>query len=127
MRFDVLTLFPEMFQGYLGQSILKLALERGRAAPSVRQRRSGIPWSLESILRKCLAPAPGQRYQQAEELAEDLRRFLDGQPIVARPVGAGERLVRSVRRRPRVRGLVPCLHWREPRNQKMVETRSDSL
>ena len=29
MRFDVLTLFPEMFQGYLGQSILKLALERG--------------------------------------------------------------------------------------------------
>src|SRR5881397_1674698 len=29
MRFDVLTLFPEMFQGYLGQSLLKLALDRG--------------------------------------------------------------------------------------------------
>src|SRR6202011_88924 len=29
MRFDVLTLFPEMFQGYLGQSLLKLALQRG--------------------------------------------------------------------------------------------------
>ena len=29
MRFDVLTLFPEMFSGYLGQSILKLAIERG--------------------------------------------------------------------------------------------------
>src|SRR5919206_2708444 len=29
MRFDVLTLFPEIFQGYLGQSLLKLALEKG--------------------------------------------------------------------------------------------------
>ncbi len=29
MRFDVLTLFPEMFSGYLGQSLLKLAIERG--------------------------------------------------------------------------------------------------
>ena len=29
MRFDVLTLFPEIFRGYLGQSLLKLAIERG--------------------------------------------------------------------------------------------------
>ena len=44
-----------------------------------------MPWSLESIVRKCLAPDPADRYQQAEHLAEDLRRFLDDRPLKHAP------------------------------------------
>ena len=40
-----------------------------------------MPWSLESIVRKCLLPDPAQRYQQASHLAVDLRRFLENQPL----------------------------------------------
>ena len=54
-------------------------------APVDRGRRPDIPWGLESIVRKCLAPDPARRYQQAEHLAEDLRRFLDDRPLEVRP------------------------------------------
>ena len=59
-----------------------MAVERSRSVPSVRQQRPEIPWGLESIGRKCLAPDPtGRRYQQAHHLAEDLEgEFLDDRP-----------------------------------------------
>ncbi|MBV9123216.1 MAG: protein kinase, partial [Planctomycetes bacterium] len=80
-----------------------MALERGRAAPSLRRLRGDIPWSLESILRKCLAPDPADRYQQAEELAEDLRRFLDYRPLQFAPeLSQAERLRKWMRRHPRL-------------------------
>ena len=41
----------------------------------------GAPWDLESIVRKCLAPNPADRYQQAEHLADDLQRFLEDRLI----------------------------------------------
>ena len=58
-----------------------MAVERGRAAPSLRRALPNASWNLESILRKCLAPSPADRYQQAEHLAEDLQRFLDDRPL----------------------------------------------
>jgi serine/threonine protein kinase/Tfp pilus assembly protein PilF len=80
-----------------------MALERGRAAPSLRAQRPGTPWSLESIIRKCLAADPANRYQSAGDLAEDLRRFLDDRPLKYAPeLSWRERLAKWGRRHPRL-------------------------
>jgi serine/threonine protein kinase/Tfp pilus assembly protein PilF len=80
-----------------------MALERGRTVPSLRKHRADVPWGLESIVRKCLDPEPGRRYQQAGHLAEDLRRFLDDRPLRHAPeLSTAERLRKWARRHPRL-------------------------
>jgi eukaryotic-like serine/threonine-protein kinase len=80
-----------------------MAVERSQAAPSVRHKRPDVPWSLESIVRKCLAPEPTERYQRAEYLAEDLRRFLDDRPLRHAPEPSRvERCRKWARRHPRL-------------------------
>jgi tetratricopeptide (TPR) repeat protein len=80
-----------------------MAVERGRGAPSVRQRRPDVPWGLESVVRKCLAPDPARRYQQAEQLAEDLRRLLGDMPLRHAPeLSWRERARKWARRHPRL-------------------------
>ncbi len=72
---------------------------------SPRQLQPKVPRDLNTICLKCLCKEPGQRYTTALELADDLRRFLDGQPIRARPTGPVERLWRWCRRNPALAGL----------------------
>src|SRR5690349_17381578 len=54
----------------------------------------------------CLAKKPERRYPSAEMLADDLRRFVEGKPVQARPVGHLEHLVMWAWRRPAAAGLV---------------------
>ena len=65
----------------------------------------GVPRDLETIILKASAHDPAMRYESAAGLADDLRRFLDGRPILARRASAVERLDRWRRRNPAVAAL----------------------
>jgi serine/threonine protein kinase len=65
-----------------------------------RAVRPAVPRDLEVICQKAMSKAPSRRYQTARDMAEDLRRFAKGQPILARPMGTLERTLRWCRRYP---------------------------
>jgi hypothetical protein len=91
------------FEGATLQETLDHVRVREPAAPSARKR--GVPRDLETICLKCLRKQPEQRYSSAQELADDLGRFVRGEPVTARPVGRLERVAKWMRRNPTVAGL----------------------
>jgi tRNA A-37 threonylcarbamoyl transferase component Bud32 len=70
-----------------------------------RRLKEDVPRDLETVCLKAMAKAPAGRYPQAAALAADLRRFLAGEPVLARPEGYGRHLWRWCRRYP----LAVCL------------------
>ena len=77
--------------------------------PSPRKLNTRIPRDLETICLKCLEKEPSRRYTSAAALADDLRRYLQEQPIAARPVSAFGRGWRWCRRKPREATLITSL------------------
>jgi hypothetical protein len=70
-----------------------------------RRLNPAVPADLETVVHKALAKAPADRYPTAAALAADLRRFLDGRPVLARPLSGPQRLWRWARRRRKPLGV----------------------
>ena len=86
---------------FLGESQLEtLKLVTSAEVVPPRRLRPEVPRDLETICLKCLQKEPTKRYTSAGTLAEDLRRLLNGRPILARRASRPERVVRWCRRNP---------------------------
>ncbi len=94
----------EMLTGrppYAGESPLETVLQLFQMEPvAPSQLQPKVPRNLETICLKCLNKEPHKRYADAGALADDLARFLHGEPIHARPTSLPERLAKWARRRP---------------------------
>jgi eukaryotic-like serine/threonine-protein kinase len=76
---------------------------------SPRSLNPAIPRDLETICLKCLEKNPARRYQTGQELADELQRFLDDRPILARPTSRTEKFVRWCRRNPVIAGAIAAV------------------
>ncbi len=85
---------PFMGSGF--RELLNAIIEQDPTPPSRLEPK--VHRDLETICLKALEKDPAQRYESLSAMAEDLGRYLDGEPIAARPVSTVERLVRSAKR-----------------------------
>jgi serine/threonine protein kinase len=94
------------FQG--SERMLLLRIQEEEPTPP-RRLDDAVPRDLETICIKAMAKAPGHRYQDAASLAAELRRYLRGEPVRARPLGPIRAFWRKCRRKPVVSGLATSL------------------
>src|ERR1700676_3862368 len=97
MLYELLTGRPP-FRGATALATLRDVMEAEPAAP--RRLLGTIPPDLETICLKCLEKSPSARYPTARALAEELDRFLKGEPIQARPASTVRKAVSWARRHP---------------------------
>lgn len=108
------------------------------APPAPSRFDRSMPRDLETIVLKAIAKEPAARYRTAEEMAEDLRRFLADKPILARRPAASEQFVRWCRRNPIVAslagtvgalliGAVVLLSWSNARIRSEAAAREQAL
>lgn len=95
--YELLTGRPP-FQGGNAAVTIYRAVTQEPVRPSLSNTK--VPQDLETVCLKCLGKEPRLRYPSAAALGDDLRRFLDGEAVAARPEGLFARLVRRGRRRP---------------------------
>jgi WD40 repeat protein/tRNA A-37 threonylcarbamoyl transferase component Bud32 len=118
-----------------------IELLRSREPVSPRRLRPRLPRDLETICLKCLEKEPDRRYESAEALADDLKRFLEHRPIEARRVGHVEKVGRWCKRDPLAAGslasvaaiflasfaLVTLSYWRsEKARAELAEQRDEA-
>jgi tetratricopeptide (TPR) repeat protein len=95
---------------FKGASALETMQQVLRDDPvSPRKLQPGVPRDLETVCLKCLAREPPRRYASAAHLADDLRRQLEGRPVVARPVSTAARAWRWARHNPRAAALTAAV------------------
>jgi serine/threonine protein kinase len=108
--YELLTLRP-IFDGRDRNELLRQIAHDEPRAP--RSADPSVPAELETILLKAVGKEPAERYATAQEMADDLQRFLENKPILARRPGPAERLRKWARRHPSVvaAGAVVLLLW----------------
>ena len=106
--YELLTGRPP-FMAETSAQVLRLVLEAEPIPP--RQLDGRIDRDLETLCLKCLEKDPERRYGSAEELAEELERYLRGEPIRSRPMGRATRAWRWYRRHPMWTGIVGSIAW----------------
>lgn len=97
MLYELLVGHPP-FRAETAIATIRLVLDGEVVSP--RSILNSVPKDLDTICLKALEKPIHRRYASAEEMAEDLRRYLDGEPITARPIGSIERFGKWIRRKP---------------------------
>ncbi len=103
MLYELVTGRPPFASADVVETLLKVRTEM--PVPP-RSLTPGVDADLETVCLKCLQKEPANRYGSAQVLADDLERWLKGEPIEARRAGTGERLLKWLRRNPVVGGAV---------------------
>ena len=95
---------------FRGETVLEtLELAQRSEPPPPSRIQPNVSRDLETICLKCLRREPEKRYASAAALADDLRRFLDGKPIEARPVSSWEKAAKLVKRHPALAAVTALL------------------
>lgn len=104
--FNLLAARPPFLGGH-ALSVIHQAAER--PAPKLRSLVGGVDRDLETICARCLERDPEARYRSAGDLAQDLEWWLEGRPIIARPVSPPARVWRWNKRNPLVAGAMAMI------------------
>jgi len=102
--YELLTCRP-VFEGKTPHDVISQILTWEPVAP--RRLNTEIPADLATIVMKAMAKRPEDRYQSADQLADDLNRWLGMEPVKTRRIGLAGRTIRWCRRNPKLARLLP--------------------